>query len=420
MRVLWFTNVPCPDAGLPFGGTDASSGGWMWALASALREHTSVEFGVATACRGGNDLDQEINGTLYYRAAVPKEHFVRVTQLTPDRRFIDRCQQIVAAFKPDLVHIHGTEQTYGLLTAQGHIRCPTVISLQGVISAYFPHYLGGMTLSELRSCHGVANAAIRQGIVFEWLRWKRRVVMENVILRNNRHFVGRTLWDRSHLQRENLRAVYHSCDEVLRPPFYKEPAKRSKNRFPTIFAVWGGYPLKGTHVLIKALSLVKRVLPNVRVRFAGGKFRRARWAQGYWSHLDNLISAQGISDSVVLLPPLDANEYAREVAAADVFALPSFIENSPNSLCEAMLVGTPCVASYVGGVPSLVRDEDTALCFPPGEHSVLAQQLIRVLTDGALAARISRNARELARTRHDPRVIANRMIEIYSKVLEEK
>jgi glycosyltransferase involved in cell wall biosynthesis len=117
---------------------------------------------------------------------------------------------------------------------------------------------------------------------------------------------------------------------------------------------------------------------------------------------------------------LDAEQYLKELRRANVFVLPSFLENSSNSLCEAMLVGTSCVASFVGGVSSLVSDEMTALCFPPGDEAVLAEQLRRFFSDEAQAKRFSKNAMDIARKRHDRQTVANRMVEIYRKVLENK
>ena len=105
---------------------------------------------------------------------------------------------------------------------------------------------------------------------------------------------------------------------------------------------------------------------------------------------------------------------AEELARAQVFALPSFGENSPNSLAEAMLVGTPVVAAFVGGVPSMVRDEETALCFPVGDEIVMAECLRKALSEEALAAQLAQNAQRVARQRHDPKSVAQRMLEIYT------
>jgi len=419
MRVLWFTNVPLTQAGPEFGAKAAGSGGWMSGLADAMQQYNPISLGVVSACCDGKDTVLVAKGICHYRIAVPHRQYTRVTQLTVDKKFIQSCQGVVSTFKPDMIHIHGTEQTFGLLSAEGILGAPSIISLQGLIGAIFPRYFGDMTPSEVMACHSIPNMILRQGLLFDWLHWKRRPAVERRILEGNRHFIGRTLFDKAQLHMVNPQANYHACNELLRPEFYNPEISLGKAGCPTIFAVWGGYPIKGTHVLLRAISRVREFLPNIKVRLAGGAFKRSRLLRGYGSYLDDLIHDQNLSDSIVLLPGLDAAQFAQELQAATGFVLPSFIENSPNSLCEAMLMGTPCITSFVGGVPSLVTDNETALCFPAGEHAVLAEQLIRVLTDPALAKRISTNAREVAWKRHDRQSVANTMFEIYQKVMKK-
>ena len=91
---------------------------------------------------------------------------------------------------------------------------------------------------------------------------------------------------------------------------------------------------------------------------------------------------------------------ARELCRAHVFVISSYIENSPNSLCEAMQVGLPCVATYAGGIPSLVRNGSTGLLFPPGDAPLLAEAIARLFREDHLACRMGRAARIEASERH--------------------
>ena len=69
---------------------------------------------------------------------------------------------------------------------------------------------------------------------------------------------------------------------------------------------------------------------------------------------------------------------ARELTRSHAFVISSYIENSPNSLAEAMLVGMPCVASFVGGIPSMVDDGRTGLLYPVDDVALLAAQIRQV------------------------------------------
>src|SRR5258708_19667723 len=91
-----------------------------------------------------------------------------------------------------------------------------------------------------------------------------------------------------------------------------------------------------------------------------------------------------------------------QLSRAQVFAISSYIENSPNSLCEAMQVGLPCVATYAGGIPSLVEHEKTGLLFPTGEAPLLADAILRIFRNEDLAGRLGRAARTEASHPHSP------------------
>jgi glycosyltransferase involved in cell wall biosynthesis len=78
---------------------------------------------------------------------------------------------------------------------------------------------------------------------------------------------------------------------------------------------------------------------------------------------------------------------------ADVFALPSHSEGSPNVLLEAIEAGAPVVATAVGGVPEMVSDGVEALLVPPQNSSAAAVALARLLDDRELSARLIANAR---------------------------
>ena len=99
-----------------------------------------------------------------------------------------------------------------------------------------------------------------------------------------------------------------------------------------------------------------------------------------------------------------------------MFVCPSSIENSPNSLGEAQLVGCPVVASYVGGVPDMVEDNVTGLLYRFEETEMLAAAICRVFADDELAKRLSENGSVAAHKRHDGIVNATRMIEIYNTI----
>jgi glycosyltransferase involved in cell wall biosynthesis len=212
----------------------------------------------------------------------------------------------------------------------------------------------------------------------------------------------------------NPHAVYRYGDEVMASVFYstvRDPAKVVPHSVFT--AASTDNPRKGLHCLLKAIALIKEEFPQLTVRVLGTAIRQSWRAKGYHKYLDRLIRALALEDRIVPLGSLTSESIAAELASADVYAFPSFADNSPSSVTEAMLVGTPIAASFVGGVPSRLRDGETALLFPAGDEIVLAECLRRLLHDRELAQRLAANARAVALERNDPAKVAQQMIDIY-------
>ena len=126
-----------------------------------------------------------------------------------------------------------------------------------------------------------------------------------------------------------------------------------------------------------------------------------------------------LTENIILRKRLSADEMAAEYSKAHLFVLPSFLENSPNSLGESMMTGTPCVASSVGGVTSIVKDNESSLLFSPGDYVFLAYQIARIFSDDELALKISANAREIALRRHNITQTSRQYYQIYSEIIKQ-
>ena len=103
-------------------------------------------------------------------------------------------------------------------------------------------------------------------------------------------------------------------------------------------------------------------------------------------------------------------------AVADLLALPSLVEGSPNVLLEAMAAGVPVVATEAGGIPEIVRHEESALLVPPSDPASLARAMERVLTDESLASRLAGCAQHTVETRHSPAARARWLTQLYSEM----
>ena len=104
-------------------------------------------------------------------------------------------------------------------------------------------------------------------------------------------------------------------------------------------------------------------------------------------------------------------------AALDLLALPSRAEGCPQVVVEALAAGVPVLASAVGGVPGLVREDVDGRLVPPGDVAALAAALVELGRDDELRARLSRGARSVDRSAHAAEAVAGGLAELYAAVV---
>lgn len=107
------------------------------------------------------------------------------------------------------------------------------------------------------------------------------------------------------------------------------------------------------------------------------------------------------------------------MTSADVYVHPSYIENSPNSVCEAQVLGVPVISLNVGGVSTLLDDGKAGILVGSGDIIALASLIKKVLTDSSLAEKLSKAGRDIALVRHSPECILKDVVNIYQKITRQ-
>lgn len=387
----------------------------MYASLCALRSICpELEFAVATLDKRSGLFHERIDGVDYY--LIPERSRQRY-----DSSVEAYWLQIKEEFRPDVVHIHGTEQPHGLayLRACGNER--VVSSVQGLTSVYSSFYLSGLSLRDLVRSFSFYDLLRLRLLGFRKLAFAFRGRLEEAHIRSLKNIIGRTSWDRAHSERLNSEICYHHVEETLRPEFYAG-AWKYENCVPhTIFLSQAGYPIKGLHFLIRALPDVLKEFPDTQVFIGGGNILKKErgFLGGYGKLCLKLMRERGIEDRLHFLGALSAEKMKEQYLSANVFVSPSTIENSPNSVCEAQILGTPLVASDVGGVLDLVEHKKTGFVYRSEESALLAYWIRHVFCLGKSAEAMGEAMQRVARERHDGRKNAETLLAVYRKIVGE-
>jgi len=401
-------NAPFSIDELKSGGEGIhSSGGWMAALLGRMLKDTGHSFACVSFGKTEKVLASHDNRIDCF--IMPGNLFDRTSDHT-----LHAYRDLAGQWRPDLVHIHGTEAAYGLLTARGMVKCPALISLQGLMGPYssWYHYFGNNSILEIVRMHRCVEILSMRGHWTGFLRAGNIAQREKEIITGNRFFMGRTAWDRAYIRALNPSAAYYHGGELMRDAFWQErwSIGRARRR-RIIFTNAGGYPRKGTETLLEAVKLLQPDFPDIQVGIAGSISRRS----GYGRYVRRRIADLG--HTAIELGQLSAADMAKEMVKSHVFVSPSYIDNSPNAVCEAQLVGMPVISTYTGGVPSLVEHRRTGLFFPTGDAPMLAARLREIFDDDDLAVQLGGNAHTVAVRRHNPDSIVRETLTAYENVL---
>ncbi|WP_318308110.1 glycosyltransferase family 4 protein [Flagellimonas crocea] len=420
MKILWVTNTVFPDLAIALGQRPPVVGGWMYGLAKSLSHSPNIELFVATARDAKSDDEKKINNITYFHLMGEKS--INEYDVSLEKKWIS----IVEKVNPDVVHIHGTEYAHGLSLMNACPQLNYVISIQGLISVYSRYFLANLSNSDLRKSLSLRDILKRQTLKQEEKEFlKRGESIEKKYLVKTKHVIGRTQWDYAHTKIVNPNVQYHFCNESLRDSFYESPLWEPKQDHvePTIFLSQASRPLKGLHQVLKAAYLLKDSYPNLKLRIAGGNIvksdnlKQKLSISGYGKYIRGLISQYGLDNQIVFTGPLDEAGMIKEYTNASMFVCPSSIENSPNSLGEAQLLGVPVIASYVGGVADMVTHEETGLLYRFEEVEMLAISIKRLIEDKELAIHLSKNGHKEAKKRHDRQANLDQLLSIYKSIV---
>lgn len=410
MRVLWVLGRTPAEASVRLGASPHSRGGWQDALLDLVAAAPGIELTVAYP---GPDAGTRIQADgVSFVSIGPLEASGRLGRVAGrwfpgvPGRCIDACERVAADLRPDVVHFHGTES--GLPLAAPRIASPSLLSIQGVLSVIRDSTVGARTcLPRPGASAGEFARGLSPWHSDLWLRAMASV--EGRVLAGIGHVAGRTEFDRRETARLAPSASYSHVGEVLRRPFRDvEWRPDGSDTRRSLVMIGSDYVVKGIDVGIEAFHRVAALHDDLVLDVVG---MDPTSYTGRWVRV--LAEQLRLGDRIRVSGMLSAPDVVERLSTATAFVHPSRADNSPNSLCEAMSLGVPCVASTAGGIPSLASDGVDALLVPPGDPGALAEAIERVLSEAGLAQRLGAAARSRARERHEPAKVLAELLDAY-------
>ena len=412
MRVLWIVNILFPEAAKLLGlhNDFTGTGGWLLGAADALSCKDEIEIGVLCATPHVREL-RVLNGYSMKYYVIPSND--------SDYRITSYMREIDRIFKPDVVHVHGTELPYGEMWLKVCSSKNVVVSIQGLVSVIARYYFAGLSKKDVLF-NMTPHDFLRKSLFGSYRQMVKSGHTEINVIKKVQHVIGRTSFDKAHVLSINPSVTYHFCNETLRDPFYDGRWSYSTCSKHTIFVSQATSPIKGLHMVLRVLPLVQKQYPDTTLRIAGKDITKSdsinTWMQrtGYGKYIGRLISKLGLCERVIFTGPLNAKQMKDEYLNANVFVCPSSIENSSNSLAEAQILGVPSIAAFVGGIPDMISGSDCEKLYRFEEVEMLAFEICEMFKESSSIDNNQMTSE--AHLRHNRNDNTNRLVEIYNTI----
>lgn len=413
MKLLWLCNMMPGKVREKISGNAVSGGLWVDHVLAGLRQQG---LSIHILCPGDGvkgELDEKCS-YMTFKEGLP---YVYLPEL--ETGFGEELKK----FQPDVIHIWGTEygHTLAMVNAveKAGVLDRVVVSIQGLCSVYAGHYAEGVPY-RVQKENTFRDLVRRDNILRQQKKFALRGELEVAALKKVHHVIGRTDWDEECTKQVNPEVKYHFCNETLREPFYEGKWSYDGCKKRRIFASSCAYPVKGFHYLLEAFAEVVKDYPDATLAVPGKSFMNADKLRrtSYQKYLEELTRRYGLEDKLEFLGSLSAEGMKAAFLDANVFVLPSTIENSPNSLGEAMLLGVPCVSGDVGGVTNLMTHNEEGYVYQSTAPYMLAYYIKRIFAMKDQAQALGKAAREHAAKTHDPEKNLQDLLNIYRELVK--
>lgn len=446
MKILWLCNVMMPMIAKQLNLEASNKEGWLSGLASVvLKKRIENGIELAVAFPAPEEMLSEESGVCVHKIIVQGTELTcygfREDVSKPelyDSGLEDRLKRIIELCRPDIVHCFGTEYPHTLAMCRVFPQKQRLlISIQGLCSVIAESYFADMPEKVIKSVT-LRDCLKKDSIREQHRKFVMRGKMEIDAVKLAGNIAGRTEWDHSHTKEWNPKVRYYNMNEILRESFYGAEWNREVCIPHSIFLSQGDYPIKGFHYMLKAMPEILKEFSDTKVYVAGNSIIEYRTIKqklkisGYGKYLRNLIRENGLQDRIVMLGKLDEEQMKDRYLKSHLFVCCSSIENSPNSLGEAMLLGMPCVSADVGGISSIFTGGEDGILYKgfrcelnnnsnlDAVSARLAKSVIEIWKNQEKQKEYCRNARKHAEKSHNREKNYSKMTEIYTKIITEQ
>lgn len=402
MRVLWFTSRPI--IGTCGEDKPTGSGSWLDAAYDSCKDIPGLELHIVSLSVITKRVTEKRDGHYFYLLPDSKESWIFLK----------------GNVLPDVVQVWGTEHDKFLPAFDVYRDVPKVVYIQGVAAKIAREYDLGISSSEKRRYLTIQDVYRHSWFDAVKKDFTKRAEVESRMLRASDAVIVENDWCADQVSAIAPGIEVYRSKLPIKSEFFQQQWALSKVERRSIFTNAGGHPFKGHHILFRALAIIAKRYPDVKLYVPGfsrmgGGFKNWTRRKGYENMLQHIISDDNLDKNIVYVGALTAEQMAEHLSKCNAYVMPSCVENHSSSLIEAMIVGAPSVSSFVGGVGAIAQNGYNALLYNYSDPESIAGNVLRIFEDDELAQRLSDNCEHLRKDRLDI-CIGDEFSVIYNKL----
>lgn len=417
MRVLWVNNIAIPVIAKDMKIKHDYHGGWLTGYFDEIKKYNNIKLGI---CFPYKNTKKIIKGNIekvdYY--AFPKR-FKNQTKI--DKKLDTDIEKILIDFQPDILHVFGTEFPYSYqFVKKFNNSSKTIVNIQGLVSEIAAVYTSGIPQKFIKK-NTLRDILRQDNIIKQQKKYEKRGDYECKAIKATDNVIGRTLWDEICCKEINKKLNYFFCNEILRNEFYCAKWNQNEIEKYSIFVSQSDYPIKGFHYMLEAMKIVKNEYPSAHLYTTGKNILKMSCKDNlrinsYQKLIQKLIQDFKLENSITFLENLSASEIKERYLHSNVFVSPSILENSSNSIGEAMMLGVPTIASDVGGISSMVENGFDGIMYQFHSPKMLAYHICELFSNTKKQRLFSKNSIEKMENIYNRKNNAERLFSIYDLI----
>jgi lipopolysaccharide heptosyltransferase II len=351
---------------------ELNSGGVETGTIDLARELIKHGHRAVVVSNGGRLVDDLLSvGGVHYQIPVHEKSLFAISGA------IDKIKDVIKKERIDVVHARS--------------RVPA-------LSAFFA--ARGLRVPFITTCHGYYSRHIFSRV----MGWGKFVIVPSNV-------VARHMISNFKVPIQRIRLIPRGVD-LEKFAFQKPQDKKSKTEF-SIAIIGRITPIKGHVYLIRAMSKIARVIPNVKLYIIGSP---PASKPKYRQELEILVKRLSLSMHVNFSG--DCENIPERLKSIDLLVMPSIGEETfGRSIIEAQAAGVPVIASRIGGIIDIIDDGCNGLLVYPRDYSGLAETMLRVIKDKELQNRLSENARACVEKKFTLEAMYDKTVRVYEEAL---